>query len=565
MVKIRDLLVLLLFLGWLPVMGQPYDPPMRIPLFLSGNFGELRGDHFHSGIDIKTMGTTGHEVFAIDEGYVSRIKVQAGGYGHALYIAHPVGRTSVYGHLSAYIDTITTVVRNAQYDRKSFEVDLYPEPGDLPVTKGQLIAWSGNTGSSSGPHLHFEIRRSNGQHPLNVLKYDFPVADHVPPRFARLAVYPMSENSMVGNGREALFVGLNGLPGEQIDTIGVQGDVGIGVEVFDYLDGARNRCGIYTLEMFVDGQLAFRSVMDEFSFAESRFINAHIDYMAKQEYGYSVQRLYLLPYNELSIYQTAVNDGVIAVQEGTNHQVRIVATDVYGNHSSLSFILSGKNTGTLQPAEAAAPFREFPYNGSGGFTDRGVNLSFEAYSFYENAAFNFARTAGNEAFYSDIFVLGHQGIPVHRFMDLAIQPSRIPETKEDKLCMVYIAEDGEKEFAGGTFEDGWVRTRIRNFGTYAVSIDTVPPTLLPLNLANEKDMTDLPGIRFAVTDDLSGIASYAAFIDGEWALLQYDPKNDLLVYEFDDGRMAPRSNHDLLIEVRDAMGNSTRYQTTFFR
>ncbi len=254
----RIILVIIVQLSLIQSFGQStslFHPPLKIPMYLSGNFGEIRSDHFHSGIDIKTQGSTGHHVFAIESGYVSRIKVQANGYGKSIYLAHPDGHTSVYGHLDRYREDVEAYVKEQQYRRKSHQLDLYLEPGDFKVEKGAFIAYSGNSGGSMGPHLHFEIRTAN-QHPTNVLEYGFPIKDNIAPRFKGLYIYPLEKNARVNGSSEKQFFelvidqGIYTIPwGTRIE---VEGKIGIGVEVYDYLNGASNRCGVYTLEGFVE-------------------------------------------------------------------------------------------------------------------------------------------------------------------------------------------------------------------------------------------------------------------------------------------------------------------------
>ncbi|MEZ5072600.1 MAG: M23 family metallopeptidase [Bacteroidales bacterium] len=286
MPKLTYLFVFLYISPLLQAQSQTaYQAPLDLPLYLSGNFGELRSDHFHSGIDIKTQGRTGHPVRAISDGQVSRIKVQASGYGKSIYIAHPDGKTSVYGHLDSYRDDIAAYVRDMQYKQQSQEVDLYPEAGRFPIMQGEQIALSGNSGSSGGPHLHFEIRQTANQNPTNVLSYGFPIADHLAPRFRSLHVIPCSGDgdTEVETGMRSFSLvseGNNFSPG-QGRQIPASGCVTLGVEVFDYLDGSSNRCGIHTLDLYVDDELSFHYAMDEFSFAETRYINAHLLYPEK--------------------------------------------------------------------------------------------------------------------------------------------------------------------------------------------------------------------------------------------------------------------------------------------
>ena len=334
-------LVLIIFqLITIQILGQntpQFHPPLKIPMYLSGNFGEIRTDHFHSGIDIKTRGTTGHHVYAIDEGFVSRIKVQANGYGKSIYIAHPNGYTSVYGHLDTYREDIASYVKDIQYKRKSHQVDIYLDPGVFELGKGEFIAYSGNTGGSFGPHLHFEVRNSGNQHPTNVLKYGFNIKDHVAPKFYTLFIHHQGDNGHVnGTGEKQSFdlvfdQGYYTVPwGTRLEAAG---RIGLGVEVFDYLDGASNRCGVHTLEVYVNDRLTYSHVMEQFSFSETRYVNARTDYKERMSSGKKVHCLYRLPNDRLRIYGHLSDDGYLDISENGSYPVRVVATDVAGNRS----------------------------------------------------------------------------------------------------------------------------------------------------------------------------------------------------------------------------------------
>ncbi len=546
-----------------------FRSPMDIPLVLSGNFGELRSDHFHSGLDFKTQGVSGHNVYAIESGYVSRINIRPGGYGKALYIEHPNGYTSVYGHLSVFNEQIDRYIRAIQYQRKSHAVNVYLKQGELVVGKGEVVALSGNTGSSTGPHLHFEIRRTAGQIPLNGLFFGFPIKDNIPPEITKLAVYPVGEQSHVQNSSSPLFLtpvkGENGCTIDSEVPVRVNGKIGFGIEVFDYLDGAANRCGVYTIELTVDGKRYFYSEMNEFSFAESRFINAHIDYAYKYESRHSIQRLHKLPYNELSIYKQMENNGFIEISDTLVHEVRIEVTDSYGNASVLQFPIRGTGVQPIMKTKRKTSGKLLPYNAPGSFSGRNISLTFPEYCFYEDVPFRYTRTNGREGLLSDLFHLHHESTPVHKPFTIELEVRNIPEKFHDKLCLVKIADNGELSFSGGSYNQGVLSENVRSFGRYAVALDTVGPTVSPINVQSGMYPGEQTGIGFLIKDDLSGIVSYNGFVDGEWVLFEYDPKNDLLLYTFDEQVPILKKNRDLELHIGDAKGNKTIYTTTFIR
>ncbi|MCF8226820.1 MAG: M23 family metallopeptidase [Bacteroidales bacterium] len=546
-----------------------FRAPLDIPLVLSGNFGELRSNHFHSGIDIRTNGNTGYDVFSVDSGYVSRIKIQTEGFGKALYVDHRNGYTSVYAHLDNFSPEIEKYIKKIQYQKKTHAIDVYLKPGTINISKGQIIGFSGNTGSSSGPHLHFEIRKSRGQVPTNCLFYDLPVEDSKPPHFFSFAVYQENHRSMLNHSgiRKVVKVKRNENGHQPADDlpITVSGKVGIGVEVYDYLDKSRNRCGIFSLELLVDGKRYYYYEMNEFSFSESRFINAHIDYELKSKEGKTVQRLFKLPYNTLSIYKFMENDGWIEIQDTLIHNITIIAKDSYGNMSDLKFRVKG--TGTSQALNTKSDFtgRVLPYNAQSEFKDRNINISFPAYCFYEDLPFSFLRTKGTEELYSDIYYLHNEHTPVHRNFSLSITPTKKYGEYSEKLCIVKVIDREESQYVGGEFENGRITADTREFGKYAISMDTAAPTIVPVNHSGNQDLSSLDQIVFRIKDDLSGIASYNGYIDDEWVLFEFDPKNELLYHEFDPEILISEKNHDLEIHLTDDRGNKTLYKTKFYR
>jgi len=561
----------LLQLLTIQIIGQvsnQYHSPLKIPLVLSGNFGELRSDHFHSGIDIKTKGTIGHHVSAIEAGYISRIKVQANGYGFSIYLAHPDGHTSVYGHLNSYREDIAEYVKKIQYQRQSHQVDIYLKPEEFPLTKGDFIAYSGNSGGSMGPHLHFEIRNSANQHPLNVLNYGFDIRDEIAPKFLRLCVYPLGKDSRVNGSTEKQFFdlvydqGIYTIPwGSQME---LYGKTGIGVEVYDFLNGGGNRCGIYTLEGFIDELSFYHHKMEEFSFSESRYVNAHIDYEEKINSGRKYQRLYRLPNDKLSIYGKLDNDGVLNVIDEGIHTIKILATDVAGNLSELSFKARGVSGPSVLTGKSENPPVVIKCDEASLFEDENVRVEIPANALYENLEFLYMESPTGKNALSPEYHIHNKFTALHKAFVLSVKAPDVREELKSKLIFrTYDAEEKKYSSAGGEYINGRLIARIKSFGAYTISVDTIAPQIIPLNGSGQKDQSGRKSLRCTITDDLSDIKKYEGYIDNRWALFEYDPKNDLLSYSFDGERISKNSEHELELYITDTQGNIKLYHTTF--
>ncbi len=565
----RQILSLMMQLTVLPSFGQnhfSFHPPLEIPICLSGNFGEIRADHFHSGIDIKTQGTTGHHVFAIDKGFVSRIKVQANGYGKSIYVAHPGGYTSVYGHLDRYREDIEKYVKKMQYQRQSHQLDIYVDPDTFPLEKGDFIAYSGNSGGSSGPHLHFEIRRSGDQHPTNVLGYGFDIRDSKRPKFLSLFLYCTGGSGHVNGTREKRSFDLVIDHGTYTVPWGTRleagGEIGIGVEVYDYLDGASNRCGVYTLELYVDDEPVYSLVMDEFSFSETRYVNAHIDYEEQISSGRKVHRLYRLPNDRLSIYGHLENNGILAVTENREYAVRVVAADVAGNRSELKFTITGRPGIEAPQTEPDHFVKVMKYDEPGHFGNDDVSVEIPAGALYEDLEFTFSESEGDEGLLTNFYRIHHPGTPVHLPYRLSIKAPEVDHGLRDKLLFVTVQED-ELVSAGGAYEKGAVVASLTGFGSYAIAMDTLAPEIIPRNGSVSGDLSSRKTLAFTIRDDLSGVEKYEGYIDNRWALFEYDPKNELLTYRFDEEYLERNRSHELELYVTDSKGNVNLFHTTF--
>ncbi len=542
-----------------------YTSPVKIPLYLSANFGELRSNHFHSGIDIKTQQVTGIPVSSVAGGYISRVVVSPTGYGNALYIDHPNGTTTVYGHLLRFRDDIREYVKNIQYQKQSFRTDVQVPPNRFPVLQDELIAYSGNSGSSGGPHLHFEIRDTQTEEPLNPLQYRFDVTDNTPPKIFALEVAPLSNPSHVNYSSDKQVFPIVFYDGKyhlkENPVIPVYGEIGFAIEANDYFDGTWNKCGIFSITLFIDGEMYFQSKIERFSFAESKAVNSYIDYEEYVEHGRRFQKTWRDPGNQLEIYDYLRNEGVFKVRDGNPHLVKIEVDDVYGNRSILEFRVNSKYKKMELPEEKMVAF--FNYDKPNEYQSENFKIEIPAGSLYKNLKFNYQEKKA-KGFYSGLHIIHSEKVPLHNNAEVKIKAENLPERLQSKVLLADVdTVSGRAGAAGGEFYEGWVVASIRSFGNYALAVDTIPPRVVPLSIASNSRLTEPDRIRFKITDDFSGIKKYEGFIDGKWALFEYEAKYNLITHYFDPQRFKLPGRHDFQLIVTDYKNNTTTYEASF--
>ena len=565
MTLIYLLLFNILFIQKLISPIPKYNSPVDIPLYISGNFGELRMDHFHSGIDIKTGGVSLKKVYSVEQGYISRIKIQTNGYGKSLYINHPGGYTSVYGHLDSYNETIDEYVKEIQYNRKSYSIDVFPDKNALLINRGEFIALSGNSGSSDGPHLHFELRKSGTQKPVNPLKYGFEVKDRIPPRITSLFVYKLDSRMQINDTPVEYRINkLNGIYGIPASPVNIEGYAGFGVEINDYLDDSPNPCGIYTIELSIDNKVIYLFKVDEFSFDESRYVNAHVDFALEVLNNRQVHLLFRKPNNRLSMYPLMINDGKFNFQPNVKYPVIIRFTDDSGNESRLEFEVDGGAGSILSENKKPNDKLIFNWDTNNYFENSNVRLEIPKGALYEKILFDYARIFAGTGLYPYIHYIGNISNPLHLSSNLSINADMIPDSLRKYTVFLRLIENKDPSSMEGTWNGDWISSQILNFGKYTLGIDTIPPEIIPLNLVPGDTLISQEEIQFKVTDNLSGIEEYKGILDNSWALFEYDPKNEMVLYKFDKKRMKNGISHKLELSIKDAVGNQSDYHCGFF-
>lgn len=537
--------------------------PVDIPIFLSGSFAELRSNHFHSGIDIKTQGAEGKNIFASADGYISRIRISPYGFGKALYIIHPNGFTTVYAHLRNFTQEIEKWAKSEQYKLQKFDVDLFPPAGLLKVKQGQLIAYSGNSGSSQGPHLHFEVRESRTEEPIDPLLFGFAVKDFTRPKINGLRIYPADAESSVNGSLKPLDLELAGWGAsyrlKSNDTIEVAGDVYFGLDVHDLMNNSSNKNGINLFQVFVDSILQFHWEANKFNFNETRYINSFIDYATYHRTGKRYMLTRKAPQNKLSMYQSIVNNGVISKLPDKTMHILIRVADGQQNESMLNFYIKGvKKAAPVSPASVGAQI--FSYRNINQFRTAHINISLPGKCLYEDTPFEYSAEASQPWSCSMIHKIHNPEVPLHDYFDVSIRIDSSCKIPVLQLMMVRLNKNNKPVYIGGEQDGNFLKARIREFGRYTLMADSISPVVKAVNISNGKNIRNQETIRMTISDNLSGIKTYNAYLNGKWILMDYDAKNNLLEYRFDE--MLRAGNNDFRMEITDNAGNKSNYKAT---
>jgi len=538
------------------------QPPMDLPMYLSGNFGELRSNHFHMGIDIKTQGQVGQKVVAVDDGYVSRIKVSAYGYGKAIYIDHPNGYTTVYGHLLNFEGSIAEKTLNAHYAQRKNSIDIYPEAGELSVKKGELIAISGNTGGSGGPHLHFEIRRTNGQLPMNPLLFNLDIKDNIPPVIKGIRLYPADEisskSSYTGRAKGFIVQGQNGRYNIRAgQKIAANGTIGIAIHTIDRLNGSNNKCGVQRIRMFVDSVLVYEQETDVLDFTTQRYVNAHMDYGLYMADKMHYHKCFVLPNDQLPFYKDLKDQGYFHVSEDTVH-IDLVVEDAYRNASYLSFDILPK-VAISNTKKRSNYVKTMTYDVANNFVSDQVKVSIQSKALYQDLDFEYQLLDTLKGALCATHKIHNQWTPLQKKYDLSFKVAEVVTGHEDKMIIARVKGKGRYSNEGGYYKNGWISTRSKNFGKFTVLLDTVAPTIVPINVYSKRSIGKNEPVQFKIKDNLSGIEKISTWINDKWVLMEFDYKRGIAFHRWDE--LSSSSGHKIIrIKVTDERGNSSTYE-----
>lgn len=560
----RFWVLILLFVCSIPAEAQTNTYPLnyfRYPLdlnpALAGAFGDLRPNHFHSGLDFRTNQREGYPVYAVADGYISRLRVQIGGFGQALYVDHPNGFTSVYAHLKAFNPGIASTVKDFQYRLKSFEIDMPLTFTEIPVKKGQVIGWSGNTGSSGGPHLHFEIRDTKTEEIINPQLFGLGVTDNLPPEISGIYLYSLNGEAFNEQSPKQYF-GVKGSKGNyqliEPKTIFLNGESAFGIVALDKNSISGTNHGLYQITLSLDQKPIYTATWNRFSFDDTKAINTHLDFAALNRSGSRIHKSFIEPGNPIKIYQS-INNGLITLSDDAIHQLSYTISDVKGNTSSLTFQIKRNPN----PTPARSSKKDFVFNQDNQFSNPQVKINIPVGALYSSLQFDYAQLARLPGTYSAQHRIHRPTTPIHKGYQLAIKTEGLPEKLQSKAVIV----DSKRQSQGGTYENGFIKAEVKAFGTFFILADTLAPKTTPVNINPDKTMTGISKMLFKIADNLSGINNFIGKIDGQWVLMEYDQKTGTLWHQFDERTKTGKHQFELI--VSDKRDNTSIYKANFTR
>jgi murein DD-endopeptidase MepM/ murein hydrolase activator NlpD len=534
--------------------------PLDIPLQVSGTFGELRTNHFHSGIDFKTNYKTGLPVYAVADGFVSRIKISTYGYGKAIYVTHPNGYTSVYGHLQQASPAIEALVKKEQYKEQSYEVELFLGPKSIPLKQNDLIGLSGNSGGSGGPHLHFEIRDSHTEEIINPFHFGFDqwITDTKKPFVNGILVYPISDNSVVNKSKNPVLVGFTTQKNGTLlaSTVFCQGTIGIGIATFDETNNNRNDNGVYKIQVLQNGILKYAVQFDRFAFSDSRSVNNYIDYKRLYETKQKYQKLFQTNTTAIPVVLNPQSNGLIDIKPNFSTNFKIIIADFHGNETELFIPIKFSPVPAVDLPENIAKAYFINCQKEQIFSENDFEVTIPEDAFYENCNLTFQTTPFSLALHKPI-------IPLQKSIVIS---KEVPDSLMKNYDKMYLAQkiDKKTRYLKNYRKNNKLTIYTKDLGNYEIAMDTIAPIIKPVNFSEGKWMSEAKHIQVQIQDLESGIDSFQGFLNDQWVLFEYDYKSDIITHDFADNFVIEGKNN-LKVVVIDHLGNSTIFETHFFR
>ena len=547
------------------VLSQDYpqdyfQSPLDIPIDLSGSFGELRGNHFHSGLDMKTKGVEGLPVYASADGYISRIKISTFGYGKAIYITHPNGYTSVYGHLQKANGAIQEYIKKRHYQEKNYEIEMFLYPSELPVKKGDIIAFSGNSGGSGGPHLHFEFRDTKSEEIINPMHFGMKkiISDERKPIIQGVVAYPI-DSTTVNTSQKPINISFTKQADGSYLSVKVKtnGSVAFGINAYDFCTNGYNKNGLYKVKAYLNGVLQYQYGFDTFTFDESRYVNNFIDYERLHDMGQRVQKLFQWNDYPLSIVSKNKKDGILRIQPNSNYTYKVELYDFHGNKVDLIVPIEFANQETVIKKQIKKTPFYIKAKTESIFEKQNVSIYIPENAFYNNFYINFE--VGN-----DTVTLHDDSVPVHK--NITITFNDVQGLTEEQLSKTYIASlEGYKLKYNRTYRKGNnFSVKTKTLGKFKLAQDNTPPRISNVNFIEGKEIGTQKTISVSVSDLHSDIDTYNGYLNGKWILLEYDYKTKKLVHNLDDN-ICVSGRNDLKIVVTDNLQNSTTFESHFLK
>lgn len=536
------------------VSDSLYTPPLKIPLLLAGNFGELRSDHFHAGLDIKTKHQQGLKVFPTANGYVSRIKISHWGYGKVLYVTHYNGTTSVYAHLQKFSPKIESFVQEKQYSKKSYTIHLFPKKEQIKVFKDSVIAYSGNTGGSSAPHLHFEMRKTGTAIALNPLKYPFNVLDNTPPTIQKLYAYPWGKDNHINKSEHKVQLRFKKTTegNYQASPIHAKGSFYIGVKGYDRQELTANKNGIYQYSISQDNELLSEVFLDQFSFNETKEINTLIDYPHLIKNRERIVQLFQDSQKPLSIFKTIKNKGLIKVLPQDTSSVKITLADLNNNSTTIIIPVIGVNDSSVIKRKVLKTPFPIRYNKPAHYKLKYASLYFPSNTFYKDVYLEIEAKKDTLKVHKPMW-------PIKKSFTLNFNPEN---TSFSKYSYIAYALSPKKFIYNNTKkEDGWLSTKTNKLGTYVIKQDSIAPSVRPKNFKNNQNIKNYKFLSLEIKDLETGVKSYTASINGRWILMEYEPKTNTITHHIGTRTLLQKDN-ELVVEVEDMVGNKKTYTAT---